>query len=141
MIESIALIVSVVGLVLVVFGLWQSAKIHRQTTDAQIFLELTARFNSLEELQKFLAHDDLDKHYKKSPLIDGMAYSYFDLLSQEYHLNQINVLSDSVWKMWQDDIKRIVKSQLMRGAWQDTVHDRYAHHSEFVQYVESLLSK
>jgi len=140
MIESLALIVSVCGMVLVVFGLRQAAKIHRQTTDAQIFLELTARFNNLEGIQKIIAHDDLDKPYKKSPSLDGSVCSYFDLLSQEYHLNQIKVLSDQVWNMWQDDIKRIITSPLMRGAWHDTVHDRYSHHSAFVQYVEVLLS-
>lgn len=134
------LIIGIVGLLLVALTLLQTARIHRQTTDAQIFLSLTSRFNDLTEFQKLLAHEDLNKSYKKSPGLDSAVCSYYDLLSQEYHLNQEKILGDRVWQLWQDDIKMIVDTPLMREAWYQTVLPRYAHHTELVIYVESMMT-
>jgi hypothetical protein len=133
------IIFGTLGLLLVALTLLQTARIHRQSTDAQIFLEFTSRFNALLEFQRILAHEDLKNSYKKSPAVDSAVCSYFDLLSQEYHLNQEKILRDKIWNVWQDDIKLIVDSPLMREAWAQTVHRRYTHHSDFCCYVESLM--
>lgn len=132
--------IGIIGLLLVALTLLQSALVHRQSTDAQIFLELTSRFNDLTEFQKLLCHEDLSKPYKKSPAIDSAVSSYYDLLSQEYHLNIEKILSDKLWKLWQDDIRLIVDTPLMREAWKETIHLRYAHHEGFCKYVQSLMS-
>ena len=134
------IIIGIAGLLLVALTMWQTARIHRQSTDAQIFLECTARFNALTEFHELLAHDRLQEPYTKSPKLDATVRSYYDLLSQEYHLNQEKILRNKVWYLWQDDIRMIVDTPLMREAWQQTVSPRYAHHEDFCQYVEGLMT-
>ncbi|MCA9275770.1 MAG: hypothetical protein KDA29_07075 [Phycisphaerales bacterium] len=134
------LIIGISGLLLVALTMLQTARIHRQSTDAQIFLECTARFNALTGFHELLANDRLAEPYQKSPAMDGIVSSYFELLSQEYHLNREKILRDNVWQLWQNDIRMIVDTPLMREAWHQTVHPRYAHHKRFCQYVEGLMT-
>ncbi len=136
----VEIIIGISGLLLVALTMRQTALIHRQSTDAQIFLECTARFNALVDFHELLAHDRLREPYKKSPALDTTVCSYYDLLSQEYHLNHEKILCNRVWKLWQDDIKMIVDTQLMREAWQQTVLPRYAHHHGFCHYVEGMMT-
>jgi hypothetical protein len=133
------IIIGISGLLLVALTMWQTARIHRQSTDAQIFLECTARFNALTDFHELLAHDRLSESYAKSPKLDVTVCSYYDLLSQEYHLNREKILRDYVWQLWQDDIRMIVNTSLMREAWHQTVLPRYAHHKDFCRYVEGLI--
>jgi hypothetical protein len=135
------ILVGVIGLVFVALNLRQTARIHQQSTDAQVFLECTARFNALVDFHELLAHDRLREPYAKSPKLDATISSYYELLSQEFHLNREKILRDKVWSLWQDDIKLIVDTPLMREAWRKTIFPRYAHHQDFCRYVEGLMTR
>lgn len=110
------IIISIVGLVLVALSLGHTARTHRRTTDAQMFLEFTSRFNGLTAFREQIAHDNLREDYRKSPSLDNALSSYFDLVSQDFHLNKQGVLSEGLWNLWQHDIKQIVDTPLMRQA-------------------------
>lgn len=131
---------NLIGLLILAATLWHSARSHRQATDVQMFLELTARFNGLTAFREQIAHDNLAKPYAKSPHMDSAIFSYFELLSNEFYLHREKILRDKLWRIWQSDIRQIVDTTMMREAWHQTVKSRYQHLGEFCQYVEGIMT-
>lgn len=134
------IVIGIVGLLLVAASLFHTARINRQATDTQMFLEFTARFNALTDFREQLVHDNLKLPYRQSPALDSAIGSYFDLLSQEFHLNRQRILRDRIWKLWQPDIRQIVDTPMMRQAWIQTMKQNYAHYRDFCAYIESLMT-
>lgn len=103
-----------------------------------MFLEFTSRFANLKDFQELLDHDKLTESYIHSPKNNSSVCSYFDLVCQEYHLSNEKILSNKIWKLWQDDIRRIISTQFMSEAWKQSARTRYSHLVKFVEYIDGM---
>jgi len=131
--------IGIIGLIFVALALLQTARIHRQSIDAQMFLELTFRLNSLSSFNALINQKKINQSYDKATSTDTAIFSYLDLLSQEFYLHQNKLLSNRVWRLWQPDIQLVVKSTLVSEAWTESAKARYSHHKDFCSYIDSII--
>ncbi|MEO1349695.1 MAG: hypothetical protein AAFW84_12975 [Cyanobacteria bacterium J06635_15] len=57
------------------------------------------------------------------------------LVSETYYLYRLGYLDQSVWDIWEVEIKRTLKSPLMMHYW-IKIQDDFAVHPEFFDYVK-----
>ena len=85
---------------------------------------LTARFDS-----KFLPAE--------STQLTLCVLKYLNLCSEEHYLRKHGYLSESLWCIWEGDLKRIIGSALLQREW-SSLRKEFESHPDFLEYVERI---
>jgi hypothetical protein len=62
---------------------------------------------------------------------------YLNLCSEEYYLTRHGYLSESLWRIWEGDLKRIIASPLLKREWA-SLRSEFMSHRDFLEYVEGV---
>ena len=130
----------VIGSLCAILAYFRGLKTHRQSLNAQVFLNLTQRHASLIDFRRLEADFRLNDHWQGDLETAAAIREYFDLLAHEFALVDLGILDQRVWDIWQPDIKRIVNTQLVAEVWH--ARTRHLHRSSpgFTRYIDSIIA-
>lgn len=142
--ESITLtdvvqIATLASLLVATIGFFFGVRVYRRQMNAQLFLEYTRRY---EEVMASFPPDhrssrfDLDgEPPPESQELRAAVLRYLNLCSEEFYLNKRGYLSKDIWSIWEDELKRTLRSPLVRREWQ-VLRREFTSYSQFARYVE-----
>ena len=114
---------------------------YRRQTNAQIFLEYTARYERV--MASFptsgrRARFDLDGPPPAPNEELALAVlRYLNLCSEEFYLWHRGYLAKDVWAIWEDELLRTLRSPLVRREWKD-LRKEFQSYPEFLEYVDTV---
>ncbi len=65
---------------------------------------------------------------------------YLNLSSEEFYLWEKKYIDQAIWEIWEDEIKRMLKSKLMEREWRK-LEPEFRSYPEFRQFVEKTQSE
>jgi hypothetical protein len=74
---------------------------------------------------------------QKSDQLTLCLLKYLNLCSEEYYLWKNGYLANTVWAVWEGDLKRMIASPLLRREW-SALQEEFVSHPEFREYVKSI---
>lgn len=122
------------------FGVIYTINNYRRQMNAQILMKYTERYERI--LDQF-PPDALEARFNirilppPSPQLRLCVLKYLNLCSEEYYLKNHGYLAESVWHIWELDLRRIIASPLFLREWQ-SLHSEFLSHPEFLGYVEDV---
>jgi hypothetical protein len=108
--------------------------------NAQIFMKYAERYERILDQfppEALAARLDTCALPAKSTQLTICVLKYLNLCSEEYYLTENGYLPKSLWCTWEDDLKRIIASPLVRREW-SSLRPEFLSHPDFVQFVESI---
>jgi hypothetical protein len=121
-----------------VIGLIGGVYFFQRQSNAQVFLEYTNRY---EEVMDRFPPDGrrarFDLNASPPPASQDLTLAvlrYINLCSEEYYLCRSGYLSTRIWRIWEDELKRTLRSPLVRREWVQLEREFQAY-PEFVEYV------
>lgn|SRR5262245_35203178 len=111
--------------------------------NAQVLLKYTERYERI--LEQFpenarAARFDTRVLPPQSSQLTLCILKYMNLCSEEYYLKEHGYLSESLWRIWEHDLKRMIGSPIVQREWRD-LRREFLSHPEFLQYVEGIQNK
>jgi hypothetical protein len=116
---------------------------YRRQMNAEILMKYTERYERI--LDQFpqdalIARFDARVLPPQSPQLRLCVLKYLNLCSEEYYLTRHGYLAESVWRIWEGDLKRIIGSPLLKREW-PVLRAEFESHQDFLQYVERVQGK
>jgi hypothetical protein len=133
-------IATLISLVLGFLGLINTIKSYRRQMNVQILMKYTERYERiLEQFPKeaLAARFDTKAVPPESPELTLCVLKYLNLCSEEFYLTRHRYLSQSLWRIWEGDLKRIIGSPLLQREW-PSLRTEFLSHQEFLEYVERV---
>jgi len=137
--------VSQVGtLVLGCLGIWVAMLNQRRQLNAQMFIEVSRRFQEL--LRLFPTDAWLANRNPAQPLpprsreITDCTLYCFQLIADVHHLRQRRFISDKVWTGWEREIKHVVTGRIFQREW-SALEIEFAHNQDFMRYINVLMDR
>jgi hypothetical protein len=140
---TLQLVIQIATLVSVIVGfvgVINTINNYRRQMNAQILMKYTERYERI--LDQFpedalVARFDAKALPPESPKLRLCVLKYLNLCSEEYYLLKRRYLSESLWRIWEVDLKRILASPLLRREWAG-LRTEFVSHPEFLEYVEKV---
>jgi hypothetical protein len=129
-------------LVLGSLGVWVAMFNQRRQLNAQMFIEVSGRFQEL--LRLFPTEAWLANRNPKQPLpsrnreITDCTLYCFQLIADVYHVHQGGYVSKKLWNGWEREIKHILEGRIFRREWEELAVE-FSHNSEFLHYINALM--
>lgn len=135
-------IIALLTLVAVAIGLFWGMYEYSRVLTAQLFLELTRRFDEImQDISKTLDDDYpvnvFDNPPEPTSRLTAQVVRYINFCSEEFYLLQVGFLSRRIWRIWEKELRRTLNSSLIRREW---VQTRRLYHSfpEFQKCVDDV---
>jgi hypothetical protein len=137
--ELLLLVSSVVSAVASVAFVLVVLQTYKGQMNAQLFNELNGRYDqiisSLPE-DAWRARFNLDRELPEaSRALTLCVLRYLNLSSEEFYLYRRGYLRRDVWRMWEGELLRTLRSPLLRREWR-TLRSEFVSYPEFSRYVE-----
>jgi hypothetical protein len=129
----------IIGFVSLLFAI----STYRRQMNAQVVMTYSERFEQLMNLfpeKFFLTGYRGEKLPPSSIKLSIAVLKYLNFCSEEFYLARKGYLSKEVWKAWEPDIKRSLKSPLIAREWK-TLKEQFSQNPAFVEFVENQLSQ
>ena len=113
---------------------------YRRQMNTQIFMKYTDRYERILEQfpqDALAARFDARVLPPQSPQLRLCVLKYLNLCSEEYYLTRHGYLAESLWRIWEGDLKRIIGSPLLQREW-PSLRTEFLSHQEFLEYVERV---
>ena len=113
---------------------------YRRQATMQVLMKYTERYERI--LDQF-PQDALEARFDakvlppQSPQLTLCVLKYLNLCSEEYYLRKHGYLAESVWRIWEGDLKRINGSPLWQREWL-SLRTEFVSHPDFLEYVERI---
>lgn len=124
-----------------VAGIVIGVRTYRRQMNAQLFLAFTERYEAImselpedARVSRASGAGALPPHW---PGVYTTVLRYLNLCSEEYYLCRTGHLEKSLWAIWEEELKRTVRS-LVRPEWPD-LRPEFASYPEFRDYVDAIL--
>ena len=123
-------------------GVWVAMFNQRRQLNAQMFIEVSGRFQEL--LRMFPTEAWLANRNSSQPLpapsheITDCTLYCFQLIADVYHVRQGGYISKALWKAWEREIKHILDGRLFRREWEGLAIE-FSHNEDFLHYINSLM--
>ena len=135
---------TLISAILMFFGLIIGVLIYRRQMNAQLFLEYTKRY---EEIMNTFPADARDARLnidcetpKESKELTLVILRYLNLSSEEFYLCKNRYLSNKIWRIWEDELLRTLKSPLLLREWAKLKHE-FESYPAFSAYVNNAQAK
>ena len=139
LVDSIALMTALIAVAAL---LWQ---INANTSQAkmQTYLTYTQRYQDIvinlpigvESSTYNLPSDDDEKEK-----ILRWLRAYFDLCSEQYHLNEKKLIDKKVWELWKGGMSDSLQKPAFQKSWISIQKNDY-YHEEFANFIDSIINK
>jgi hypothetical protein len=130
-------------LVLGSLGVWVAMLNQRKQLNAQMFIEVSARFQEL--LRLFPTEAWLANRNPSQPLpprsreITDCTLYCFQLIADVYHVHQGGYISRKLWRGWEREIQHILEGRIFRREWEGLAVE-FSHNADFLRYINALMS-
>jgi hypothetical protein len=133
-------IATLVSVAIGLFSLINAINNYHRQMNAQIFMKYTERYERI--LDQFppdalAARFDMKALPPQSQQLTLCVLKYLNLCSEEYYLIQHGYLSESLWRIWEGDLRRMVASPLLQREWL-SLRTEFMSHRDFLDYVERV---
>lgn len=121
-------------------ALGSGLRTYRRQANAQVFLEYTGRYQrTMESFPSSARRARFDLEAPPPPPSEDLTLAvlrYLNLCSEEFYLCTRGYLSKDVWAIWEAELRRTLRSPLVRREWQ-SLRGEFESYPEFVQYVDA----
>jgi hypothetical protein len=130
-------------LILGSLGVWVAMFHQRRQLNAQMFIEVSGRFQEL--LRLFPTEAWLANRNPSQPLppvsreITDCTLYCFQLIADVYHVHQGGYISRKLWNAWEREIQHILEGRIFRREWEG-LEVEFSHNEDFLQYINALLA-
>ncbi len=134
---QIATLISLVGGFL---GVIYTINNYRRQMNAQILMQYTERYERILDRfppEALEARFDAKALPPESPQLRLCVLKYLNLCAEEYYLRKHGYLAESVWRIWEGDLNRIVGSPLLQREW-PSLRTEFVSHQDFLEFVERI---
>jgi len=133
-------IATLISVILGFVGLINTINSYRRQMNVQILMKYTGRYERI--LDQFpqgalAARFDTKVVPPESPELTLCVLKYLNLCSEEYYLTRHRYLSESLWRIWEGDLKRMIGSPLLQREW-PALRTEFLSHQDFLEYVERV---
>jgi hypothetical protein len=131
-------------LVLGSLGVWVAMFNQRRQLNAQMFIEISRRFQDL--LRMFPTEAWLANRNPSAPLpppsqeITDCALYCIQLMADVFQLRQDRYISKRLWCAWEREIRHILEGPVFQREWK-TVAVEFSHNANFQRYLDTLMQK
>jgi hypothetical protein len=129
-------------LILGSLGVWVAMFNQRRQLHAQMFIEISRRFQDL--LRMFPTEAWLANRNPSAPLppssqeITDCTLYCIQLIAEVYHLRQGGYISARLWSAWEREIRHILGGPVFRREWK-TVGVEFSHSEKFREYIDKMM--
>jgi hypothetical protein len=130
-------------LVLGSLGVWVAMFNQRRQLNAQMFVEVSGRFQEL--LRMFPTEAWLANRNPCQPLpsrsheITDCTLYCFQLISDVYQVRQAGYISRKLWNAWEREIRHTLGGRIFRREWEELAVE-FSHHAKFLHYINALMA-
>jgi hypothetical protein len=123
-------------------GIWVAMLNQRRQLNAQMFIEVSGRFQQL--LREFPTEAWLANRNPAHPLppqsheITDCTLYCFQLIADVYHLQKGGYISKNLWSRWEREIKHILAGPVFQREW-EVLADEFTHNHEFLEYINTIM--
>jgi hypothetical protein len=123
-------------------GIWVAMFNQRRQLNAQIFIEVSRRFQEL--LRMFPTEAWLANRNPSAPLPPGSheitecTLYCIQLIADVYHLRQGRFISRRLWSAWEREIRRTLEGPVFQREW-EKVAVEFSQHEHFQKYLNKLM--
>jgi len=114
---------------------------YKGQMNAQIFTELNQRY---DDIAKEFPQDAWESRFNLETVLPPAsqqltlcALRYLNLSSEEFYLYKNKYVRRNVWKIWEGEMLRTLRSPLFRREWK-TLASEFVSYPAFLQYVEAV---
>ena len=129
-------------LILGSLGVWVAMFNQRKQLNAQMFIEVSGRFQEL--LRLFPTEAWLANRNPSQPLpprsreITDCTLYCLQLVADVYHVHQSGYISKALWNAWEREIKHILDGRVFRREWEG-LEVEFSHNEDFLHYINGLM--
>jgi hypothetical protein len=129
-------------LVLGSLGIWVALINQRRQLNAQMFIEVTGRFQEL--LRLFPTEAWLANRIPSQPLpptsqeLTDCTLYCLSLILEVYQLHRAGYITKNLWRLWEREIKHTLTGPVFRREWKRLAAE-FAHYPDFLQYINTLM--
>jgi len=129
-------------LILGSLGVWVAMFNQRKQLNAQMFIEVSGRFQEL--LRLFPTEAWLANRNPNQPLpprtreITDCSLYCLQLVADVYHVHQSGYISKALWNAWEREIKHILDGRVFRREWEG-LEVEFSHNEDFLHYINGLM--
>ena len=109
--------------------LMRITELQEKQARESFFAEYTRRY------QEIILNTPDDKNH---PQWSRFVLLYFDLCSEEFHLNNKGLIDEHVWRLWQEGMKQMMKNPDYRMAWK-TQSTKHYYNTDFVAFMHNII--
>jgi hypothetical protein len=120
-------------------SLLNTLRAQKWQANAQIFLAYTGRY---DDIMSSFPKDAFEAHVGAAaeappvtPELRVAALRYLNLCSEEFHLYRCRYLDRAVWKMWEAELLRTLRTPLFRREWA-ALRGEFQAYLEFMEFVD-----
>ena len=142
--DSLALAVQAATLlssITAVASIWIAVRVYRRQMNAQLFVAYTQRY---EEIMSSFPPDARKCRVangtelpRQSEALTLAVLRYLNLSSEEFYLYRTGHITRRLWRIWEDELKKTVASDLIRREWVN-LQTEFASYPEFRAFVEEV---
>ena len=132
-----------ISIAIAAFSLWQSSKYNRRQWNFNTFTHYTKRYDDIMGQfpdRGYAVRFELDREILSNNEMRLAVLRYLNMTSEEYYLWRDKYLDDRVWRIWEPEIKRTLKSPLFQREWQN-LKGEFKSYKEFSNFVEQVQSE
>jgi hypothetical protein len=123
-------------------GIWVALATQRRQLNAQMFMEVSGRFQELLRLfptEAWLANRNPSQPLPPSSqeLTDCTLYC-IQFVADVYYLHEGGYISKHMWSIWEREIKRTLSGPLFEREW-ERVKIEFSHDTDFIRYLHTLV--
>jgi hypothetical protein len=114
---------------------------YKGQMNAQIFSDMNQRYDEISKdfprnawQSRFLLDTVLPSPSEELTIC---ALRYLNLSSEEFYLYKRKYIRKEVWKIWEGEMIRTLRSPLFRREWKTLAHE-FSSYPEFYQYIEDI---
>jgi hypothetical protein len=123
-------------------AVWVAMFNQRRQLNAQMFIEVSGRFQELLRLfptEAWLANRNSCKPLPPpSQQITDCTLYCFQLIADVYHVRQGGYVSKSLWNAWEREIRHILNGRIFRREW-EALAIEFTHNEDFLRYINGLM--
>ena len=113
---------------------------YRRQMTVQILMKYTERYEHIMSQfppAAFVTRFNASELPSSNPELTVCILRYLNLCAEEYYLTKNGYLAGDLWHIWEGDLKRMLRSALLRREWPALRHE-FESHIEFLDYVEQV---
>lgn len=137
----LAQLATLVSLIVGIFTVYLGFRIYRRQMNAQIFMTYAERYERImESFPDFHVRFDFDNPPPESDQLRLCILKYLNLSSEEFYLWKSKYIANDVWRIWEHELKRMLRSKLVLREWQQ-LKSEFESYPAFVGFVEKTQSE